>query len=109
MRELNDTKKWRELLRNLRRYFPARYPIRVWRYPAKKCFGLVRFDGKKFLIRIDGSALPIYQRDALIHEWAHCLCDDWVGSSMECHSPVWGVYYAMIYSGWVNDFKEPTQ
>ena len=98
-----EKKKRRELLRNLRKHFPAPHPVKVWHSTAKKNFGAVRFDGQKFLMRINESALPIYQRDALVHEWAHCLAG-W-NENTEPHTPAWGIVYAAIYSAWMNDFK----
>lgn len=101
-----DTQKWRILLRNLRKHFPAAYPIKVWRCKSGEYFGATRFDGKKFKVRIDKAVLPFYQRDALVHEWAHCLADDWARRDVKHHGPIWGIYYAMIYNAWMNDFKE---
>jgi len=109
VKKISDTDKWRILLRNLRKHFPARYPICVWHYPSKGNFGITRFDGKKFLVRISSLALSIYQRDALVHEWAHCMVNDWARTDAEYHGPVWGAYYAMIYTAWMSDFKEPTK
>ncbi len=110
MESVDEKAKWSFLLRGLRKHFPASHPVDVRRCCIKECFGVVRFHDDKFYVRICNTMLSFYQRDALVHEWAHVIADDWMGEDEgKHHSKAWGIAYATIYSSWLADFKEKTK
>jgi hypothetical protein len=95
-------KAWRRLLKSIRERFPTGSPVIVSRYPAKKNCGRTRFDGHKFLIRIDSSQEWQSQADALLHEWAHIQAIEQSYS----HGPVWSNAYSAIYRWHIEEPNE---
>lgn len=64
-------------------------------------------DRRYYLIRITRDADDLWQRETLIHEWAHAISwshrDDQRDSEHGWHGPEFGVAYAAAYTTVFND------
>jgi len=89
----------------LRKRFPPAFKVKVRIKPMKAYWEWCNIFGtdeawEHFLLVIDANAEFRWQRDALIHGWAHMLAwshlhdanPDWHG-----HDEAWGVWYAKVY------------
>ncbi len=97
----STTKKWRALIRRVRKRFPTASVVHVCRRLLKTYDGHLTFDGESYLItistRIDWEA----QVESLLHEWAHVLTIE----SAWTHTDEWGITYAKIYRAYDSNFQ----
>ena len=94
-------KKWRALIRKMRKKFPTTSAIHVCRRPLKTYDGHLTFDGETYLITVSTRINWESQVEALLHEWAHVLTIE----SAWAHTDQWGSMYAQIYRAYDNDFQ----
>ncbi len=104
---------FREFVEKLRKKFPSDKPIRVRRTqmpfdktlsPPKRLYGDADIFNKPYsTIRINKNIPLYYQKDTLMHEWAHCLSNPTDNDDDEGHSPAWGRAYARIYRHMIDD------
>jgi len=99
----------RSALRELRKWLPAPMPVkvrtrrRVLGGPGEILKGFAQaLQGPGgcvvgFDVVIDGSMPDWCQKEALVHEWAHCLSWPHEENVADDHSPEWGVAYARCY------------
>ena len=100
---MNDTQKWRALIRNLRKHFPVEEEVTVRRRRLggkNTPLGLTTFNGRSYWVRINSNQDWAGQVDALLHEWSHVRC---VEAAYQ-HGPTWSTSYGEIYSLWCKDF-----
>lgn len=94
---MNNYTKLRSLLKQ---EYPE-YSIKVRRVKLSHYGTWQVIDSKKkeFLIKIDKDSSVDNQCDALIHEWAHCLCygPTKTPEGENQHKAVWGITYAKLY------------
>ena len=93
----------RQLIRFLRKNAPTELPVRVRFVPTEMdttavphipIFGDTQRFESYYRIRINKGDTPRVQRDTIIHEWAHCMCN-WF--CREDHSNEWALCYARIF------------
>ena len=100
---MTNKKEWLQLLRWLKRTFPAKYLITIRSRPQEK-HGYSDLRQKRFFININSVAQYELRVDAIIHEWAHCLTPGiW---EKEEHGKDWGRAYAKIYRAFVKWSEE---
>lgn len=87
-------KRWRALIRVLRKHSPIEGRVVVRRRPMKKLNGQMTFDGADYEIVVNSQLDSQTQAETLIHEWAHMLTIEGGYS----HGEAWGATYSRIYS-----------
>lgn len=97
-----NTKKWRKLLRGLRKNFPVENNVNVRRVEMLRNCGSTQFDGTNYYIRIKANQSWPMQVDSLLHEWAHVRAIERAYK----HDKLWGSIYSTIYESWEKDFSE---
>lgn len=75
------------------------YPVHVRRtavplLDGKKLDSDCRFDGNRYLIRIDKTLPESVAIDSFVHEFAHVLS---LGDEPDAHGPRWGKAYSYVY------------
>jgi hypothetical protein len=98
-----DRKRLKQMENWLRTNFITPYPVIVRVADLKKIQGESFRNGLNIIIRINKTIDPHYQRETLLHEWAHAMT--WPNSRLEklgCpdHSDEWGLAHAKVYRGW---------
>ena len=101
---MDNTSKWRSLIRNLRKRFPVESPVRVIRLNVKGDPGLTTFNGSSYRVRIQSNQDWGGQVDAILHEWAHvCAIEEAYN-----HRGRWATLFGEIYDAWTKDFPTPS-
>ena len=88
-----NNKKWRALVRAMKKSLPVEGSVTVRRRPMKAHCGKVTFDGRDYLILVDPIQDDRGQVDSLIHEYAHVLAIE----AAYGHGESFGVAYAKTY------------
>ena len=97
-----DTKKWRKLIRNLRKHFPVESPVRVVRMNVKGDPGITTFNGSSYRVRIQANQEWGSQVDTILHEWAHVCAIE----QAYRHAGPWASIFGEIYTAYTKDFGE---
>ena len=91
-----DTKEFRSIVAWLRKTFPVSMPVVVRRSKSKKNHGVTRFDGGRFLVRINSRFERAVQIETMLHEWGHVVAMD----NAYSHGDYWSQIYGKIYTAW---------
>ena len=103
MTGLEQTQKWRALIRDLRKHFPVAQEVTIRRRVVsgkKTPSGLTIFNGRSYWVRVKANQDWQGQVDALLHEWAHVRCIEEAYN----HGAHWATTYGEIYNVWTRDF-----
>ena len=87
-------KRWRCILRWLRKNFPVESPVVVKRVSQKE--SVTRFDGRRYHIRIALTKSASDQVDSILHEWGHIRSMD----EAFHHKGSWPVHFGGIYDAY---------
>ena len=96
-----ETRKFRALIRQLRKYFPVTQRVKVVRRRITKGdIGLTTFNGSEYRIRIKSNQDADGQLDTLLHEWGHVCA---IEEAYE-HRGRWATLFGEIYDAWTRNF-----